>query len=160
MDTFDRAFEIVVGVEGNYVNDPADPGGETKFGISKRSYPDVDIAALTLDEAKAIHRRDFWDPYKCGDMPWRWALAIYDTELNQGSRAVAWAQEAEGIVEDGIVGGMTLAAMNGQYNDDLFDAFMAIRLAHYAAGAGYARFGKGWFKRVIHIARAGEHPPS
>ena len=53
--SFDKAFEILIGHEGGYVNHPDDPGGETKFGISKRSYPDVNIAALTLDDSKLIY---------------------------------------------------------------------------------------------------------
>jgi lysozyme family protein len=58
---FNGAFEILIGHEGGYVDHPDDPGGETKYGISKRSYPEVNIAALTLDKAKAIYREDYWD---------------------------------------------------------------------------------------------------
>lgn len=47
--------------EGGCVNHPEDPGGETKFGITKRSYPHLNIRDLTLDDARAIYRRDFWD---------------------------------------------------------------------------------------------------
>jgi lysozyme family protein len=42
--TFDEAFDKLIDHEGGYVNDPKDPGGETKFGISKRQYPTLDIA--------------------------------------------------------------------------------------------------------------------
>ena len=57
---FDVAFEKLIGHEGGYVNDARDPGGETKYGISKRAYPDEDIAGLTLERAKQIYRRDCW----------------------------------------------------------------------------------------------------
>ena len=57
---FDQAFDRLISNEGGYVNNPADPGGETNWGISKRSYPDVDIANLTREGAKAIYLRDFW----------------------------------------------------------------------------------------------------
>ena len=60
--TFDQAFDRLIGHEGGYVNDSADPGGETKFGISKRSYPNVDIKNLTREQAKTIYLRDFWQP--------------------------------------------------------------------------------------------------
>ena len=49
MSAFDIAFKLTIGHEGGYVNDPDDPGGETNYGISKRSYPDVDIANITID---------------------------------------------------------------------------------------------------------------
>ena len=61
MSNFDRAFRFLIGEEGGYSADPHDPGGETKFGISKRAYPQLDIKSLTLDQAKAIYRRDYWD---------------------------------------------------------------------------------------------------
>ena len=53
---FEDAFDRLISHEGGYVNDPLDPGGETKFGISKRSYPTLDIAALTREDARAIYR--------------------------------------------------------------------------------------------------------
>ncbi|WP_425526518.1 glycosyl hydrolase 108 family protein [Xanthomonas oryzae] len=46
--------------EGGYVNDPRDPGGETQWGISKRAYPELNIRALTRDQAIEIYRRDYW----------------------------------------------------------------------------------------------------
>ena len=52
--TFDEAFDTLIGHEGGYSNDPRDPGGETRYGISKRAYPDVNIATLTLEQAKFI----------------------------------------------------------------------------------------------------------
>ncbi|MBI5843910.1 MAG: hypothetical protein HZB23_04475 [Deltaproteobacteria bacterium] len=45
--------------EGGYVNDPADPGGETRFGISRRAYPNEDIKALTRERAAEIYYRDY-----------------------------------------------------------------------------------------------------
>ena len=57
---FDKAFEFTIGVEGGYVNDPSDPGGETKFGVSKKSYPNLDIKNLTITQAKEIYYKDYW----------------------------------------------------------------------------------------------------
>ena len=57
---FERAVTRLLGDEGGYVDNPADPGGETKFGITKREYPQVDIAALTRAEAIAIYYCDWW----------------------------------------------------------------------------------------------------
>lgn len=59
-DSFDKAFEIVIGFEGGYSNDSNDPGGETKHGISKRYNPDVDIKNLTLEGAKQIYLERYW----------------------------------------------------------------------------------------------------
>ena len=74
MTTFDQAFAIVIGEEGGYVNDPNDPGGETKYGIAKNSHPNVDIANLTLDQAKAIYKTEYWDKVFGDTLPRSWPL--------------------------------------------------------------------------------------
>src|SRR5690606_39725856 len=63
-ERFLRAVEVVLEHEGGYVNDPRDPGGETNWGISKRAYPDLDIANLTRTDAIAIYYRDWWQRYE------------------------------------------------------------------------------------------------
>ena len=158
MDAFDAAFDIIVGEEGALARDPADPGGETKFGISKRAYPSLDIAALTLDAAKAIYRRDYWDRHRCGEMPWRWGLAVFDACINQGS-GVRWAQLALSVDADGAVGPETLALMAKAPDDD-YRAFLALRAEAYAHAREFAIYGHGWLKRLVRIAQAGEHPPN
>ena len=158
MDTFDAALALVVGEEGNYSNDPRDTGGETKFGISKRAYPQLDIAALSLDKAKAIYRRDYWERNRCGEMPWRWALAVFDACVNQGG-GVRWAQLALSTVEDGTVGPETLALMASAADDD-YRGFLALRAEAYVRERSSAIYGHGWLKRLFRIAQAGEHPPA
>jgi lysozyme family protein len=158
MDLFDAAFAIIVGEEGGYVRGLADPGGETKFGISQRAYPSLDIAALTLADAKAIYRRDFWDRHRCGDMPWRWALALFDSCVNQGG-GVHWAQLALAAVADGALGPATLALMAKAPDDD-YRAFLALRAEAYARDRDFATYGRGWLKRLFRIAQAAEHPPT
>jgi len=76
MTAFDKAFEILIGHEGGYVNDVNDRGGETRYGISKRAYPHIDIANLTLAQAKEIYRTDYWDKVKCSSLPPDLALLV------------------------------------------------------------------------------------
>jgi lysozyme family protein len=64
MSKFDEIIEVVLEHEGGYVNDPKDPGGETNFGIAKRSNPDVDIKNLTKAEASLIYKTKYWDKNK------------------------------------------------------------------------------------------------
>ena len=158
MDAFGAAFAVIVGEEGGYARDPSDPGGETKFGISRRAYPSLDIAALTLDDAKAIYRHDYWERHRCCEMPWRWALALFDAAVNQGG-GVRWAQFALSTVEDGAVGPETLLLM-AKATDDDYRAFLALRGEAYARQPAFATFGHGWLKRLFRIAQAGEHPPA
>src|SRR5215472_7824652 len=84
MSAFDQAFEIVVGHEGGYSNNSSDPGGETMYGISKRSYPDIVISTLTLDQAKAIYERDYWNKAGCDLCDPGLALVLFDAAVNNG----------------------------------------------------------------------------
>lgn len=126
--TFDRAFDMVIGAEGGYSDDPKDPGGETNFGISKRAYPNVDIKGLTLAAAKEIYFRDYWVPADCGyivDEPM--AILVFDCAVNQGvSRAKQIAAKAKTPVE-----------------------FQAERALHYASLPTFQHFGRGWMRRLF-----------
>ncbi|KWT77357.1 glycosyl hydrolase 108 family protein [Candidatus Magnetominusculus xianensis] len=62
---YTAAVRFVLDAEGGYVNDPDDPGGETKYGISKRAYPSLDIKSLTIEDAKRLYRRDYWGRASC-----------------------------------------------------------------------------------------------
>jgi len=77
-----------------YTNDPVDPGGETKYGISKRAYPDVDIKSLTLAEASLLYKRDYWDKLGCDFMEKKLAIAAFDCAVNCGvGRTKTWLAE-------------------------------------------------------------------
>ncbi len=132
MADFDRAFKYLIGEEGGYVNDPADPGGETKYGISARSYPRVNIRDLTLTDAKAIYKRDFWDPLQLDQRQWGAALCLFDCAVNQGlTRAKA------------------LLAQVATSSQPFVVAFQAERALHYASLPTFARFGRGWMRRLL-----------
>lgn len=91
-----------LGREGGYVRDPADPGGETKFGISKRAYPDLNIKLLTADDAIAIYCRDYWQkPGISRIQDHDLARKTFDLGVNTGSkRAIRMLQRAINIVCD------------------------------------------------------------
>jgi lysozyme family protein len=132
MSDFDAAFAIVVGLEGDYVNDPQDPGGETKFGISKRAHPNEDIPNLTLDRAKAIYLGTYWQATGCDALKWPMSLYVFDCAVNQGpARAVGFERLADG---DAV-------------------KFLAERALHYASLSTFARFGRGWMRRLFTLTQ-------
>lgn len=158
MSNFLRACNIVVGVEAGYVNDPRDPGGETKYGISKRSYPNVDIANLTLAAAQAIYLPDFWDEVQGDMLPWPLALFVFDSAVNQGQEtARVLMQTALGVKADGNFGPQTLTAAA---NSMPWHAahFMTVRAKRYLIAPNFAIDGDGWFNRLFVIALAGGSP--
>lgn len=81
---FERAFDFVIGAEEGYTNDPDDPGGETKYGISKRSYPELDIKSITLEQAKGIYFEDYWNQTGCEELPFPMDVFAFDSAVNQG----------------------------------------------------------------------------
>ena len=84
-EKFTMCVEFVLDREGRtYENNPADPGGETAFGISKRAYPNLDIKSLTEDKAKDIYFNDYWLKMHCDSFETKKALCIFDCAVNQG----------------------------------------------------------------------------
>ena len=153
MSNFPRAVAIVVGHEGEYANHPADPGGETKFGITKRSYPATDIAALTLAGAQEIYRRDYWAPLRCDEMPWAIALSTFDASVNSGTRTAArWLQTAVKVSSDGAIGAITLAAVARADPHEIAAELIARRLHLMAGLPGWGAFGLGWSRRLARLA--------
>lgn len=149
MSLFPALIERVLSHEGGYVNDPRDPGGETKFGIAKRSYPAVDIRNLTREGAMAIYERDFWARVQGDRLPRAFAFQALDAAVNHGiGNAVRWMQRAAGVADDGVIGPMTLAAVARTEPADLVLAFNAERLEFYAKLQTFDTFGRGWTRRV------------
>ncbi len=96
MNIFTQALNFSLKWEGEYSFDKEDPGGETKFGISKRAYPDIDIKSLTRAEAEVIYKRDYWDKAGCESMEPKLAIAVFDSAVNCGvGRVRSWLSEKE-----------------------------------------------------------------
>lgn len=147
--TYDEAFEALIGHEGGYVDHPDDPGGETKFGLTKRSYPYLDIPNVTLQQAKDIYYNDFWHKAKCPLMPERLRFDVFDTAVNAGpSVAIKLVQRAVGEEEDGIFGPKTAAAVAGMDPGQLDRLFNAYRLLFLTDLKTFPTFGRGWVRRV------------
>jgi lysozyme family protein len=146
---FDQSFEKLLGHEGGYVNSRADPGGETKFGISARSYPGEDIKGLTVERARAIYLRDFWGPACCDALPDALKLQVFDMAVNSGiTAAIKTLQKAVGAVDDGVMGPLTLQALQSMPVPRLVARFNAYRLSLMSDLPSWPAFGRGWVKRV------------
>jgi lysozyme family protein len=160
MADFEKAVNRTLDIEGGYVDDPHDYGGETKFGISKRSYPDIDIAALTMKGAKAIYKRDYWDKLlldTIGDQVI--AEELFDTAVNMGWRTAAKFLQLSinalgGVLKvDGIIGPKTAAAVNSYPHPmSLFKALNAYQGKRYIEiierDESQERFFRGWLERI------------
>lgn len=146
---FDAAFEALLGHEGGYVNNRHDPGKETKYGISRASYPGEDILGMTLERAKTIYARDYWGPAGCDAMPEGARLQVFDTAVNSGVKtAIKMTQRAVQVDDDGILGPRTLQALQSMPPARFVARFNGQRLAYLADLATWPAFGRGWARRV------------
>lgn len=114
---FVRAVEIVLRHEGGLADNPSDPGGITNYGISRRSYPNLDIAGLTREQAAEIYYRDWWCRYGYGRLPDQIAIKLMDLAVpapaaaHRSLQRAARANGIQGLADDGILGPLTIAAV-------------------------------------------------
>ena len=155
MAKFENVIDKVLVNEGGYVNDPSDRGGETKFGISKRAYPNVDIKNLTTDEAKAIYKQDYWDKINGDDIADDLvAYEIFDTAVNMGVRTASkLAQMVVNSHPDGIIGSKTLKKLNSIDKELFIAMFKLSKIARYTylvkKYPSNKKFFYGWIVRVM-----------
>lgn len=147
--TFDDVFDRVIGHEGGYNHYPEDPGGETNWGISKRSYPMLNIATLTREQAREIYRRDFWNRLLGDTLPSSVAFQLFDFAVNSGvETAVRYLQRAVGVADDGHWGPVSAAAAMKMPEADLIMRLNAARLDFMTRLHGWPDFGRGWARRI------------
>lgn len=157
MGAWEKVIEFVLAYEGGLTDDPTDPGGLTNFGISQRAYPDLDIRALTVNDAKKIYKRDYWDACRCGEMPEPFAICLFDAAVNMGVRkAIKILQVALRLHPDGIIGPKTMDAVNlaGDYG---LMRFLARRIVEYfdiiQQNPSLKVYAMNWNYRVIKLQR-------
>jgi lysozyme family protein len=161
---FDQAFAIVVGHEGGFTDNRADSGNwtggavgagdlkGTKYGISAASYPTLDIRNLSLDEAKAIYRRDYWDATSCDEWDPSLALLVFDSAVNNGvSRATRFLQASVGVAQDGIIGPQTRNAVLAGDAAETAAELHAQRIYFMAGLPTWQTFGLGWSRRLARL---------
>jgi len=158
MENFDKAFSILLTCEGGYSNDPNDSGGATKYGISQKSYPTLDIENLTIDQAKQIYLDNYWNPLQCDKLPYPVAALLFCEAVNMegsGSKGVAvqLLQEAVGATQDGIMGQQTIGLTNAHQSATLCDLLGALFATRYTNLKEFPTYGKGWLTRLFKIQR-------
>ena len=154
---FDDIIEQVLNHEGGYVNDPDDPGGETKYGIAKKFNPDVDIKNLTKEGAKEIYYEKYWKPSKADQLPKRMRHIYFDMVVNFGrGGAVRVLQQAavskgHNIKVDGGIGPNTIKAMQNVETDRI-RAYRVLKFARIVIKRPtQEKFWLGWFRRASEV---------
>jgi len=163
---FDRAFEKVVMLEGGYVNDPYDRGGETKYGITEEVARDYGYEGkmkyLSLSTAEDIYRENYWKQNKLNQFKHKdVACKVFDIAVNMGNRAaIRLLQKAynklnkKNIVVDGLIGNETLTAVNSyDHSRNLIQALSILQGERYFKivenDNSQIRFIRGWLNRIF-----------
>jgi len=159
---FQTAYNILLALEGGFVNHKYDRGGETKFGISQRQYPDVNIKALTKEKAMAITKKDYWDKLCCDAFHYEeLRLELLDFGFVAGtSRCARYLQQALNLIGypvevDSIIGPGTVSQANSattKYALSLINALKGEEYIHFKRLAlkdkKQQAFIKGWLARI------------
>jgi len=159
-DNFDEALKAVLHHEGGFVNHPADPGGMTNLGVTKKVWEEwvgheVDekaIRALTPEVVGPMYRKKYWDKIRGDDLPTGVDYAVFDAAVNSGpGRAAKWLQGCVGVEQDGGIGPKTLAAVAAFDPKDLVEDYAKRRLSFLMELPHWGAFGKGWSRRVAEV---------
>jgi len=150
---FEKVINIILNNEGGYCWHKDDPGGETKYGISARNFPNENIKNLTEDRAKELYYINYWVPLNLsGINNSELVLQIFDFAVNAGmNRAIKFVQEIAGVEVDGAMGPITKKAIN-EYKLDIVELYKHRRRKYYRELAKKRSemkvFLKGWLKRI------------
>jgi lysozyme family protein len=156
---FDRAVSFLLKQEGGWTTDT---GGATRFGISQKAYPDIDLSKLTTEGAKEIYRRDYWDRLGLGELPHTVALVMLEASVNLGHKAAVKCLQrsinrlsgSQRLKVDGDLGPITRRAVLAQPGKLLAMLVAIGRLEiHYrlAAAPKYAPYIRGWAGRCVRL---------
>ena len=162
LTTFDEIVDAIIEHEGGnkYTHDPKDPGGGTRFGISKNRYPRENIKKLTRERAIELYKKDYWDRYAVERMPKKFRYIYMDMVVNMGPGRAKRAMQrgANGTVDpplviDGRLGPKTMRALKHRKVD--IGKIRAARIFYYctlvARKPELMRFLEGWIARALEV---------
>ena len=160
MAAFSDVLNDIMDFEGGYVNDPDDPGSETKYGISKTQYPNIDIKNLTFAEASSILEKDYWNRYRLSEINSQLIanklfLAFINLSPLSVARRVQTALNNCGanVMTDGVLGTASITAINYILEARLLDAIrvelMRLYLYRVKTAPIKIKYLEGWGWRAI-----------
>lgn len=169
MANFNIAYQFVEAAEGGFQIYSTDPGNYnslgqlvgTNWGISAPVYEDwigrpptrQDMESMSKEEAKQIYRSKYWDRIR-GDEIQSQAVAnvFLDGHVNHGRSGIRMMQKVVDVDQDGIVGPITLAAINSRPPNAVVRQYIQEREKLYYWLAenrdGMAMFLNGWLNRL------------
>ena len=152
---FQECLDLVLKSEGGWVNNPADPGGETNLGVTKRVWEEYvghavkTMKNLTKDDVAPMYELKYWRPCYCEVLPRGLDFVIFSMGVNAGpGRSVKLLQQSIGCVPDGVIGPRTRELISASNSANLIAKFSETRREYYRSLKTFPIFGKGWLARV------------
>ena len=168
-DAFPAALDEVLTHEGGFSNNPADPGGMTCMGVTKRAWEhfvgrpvsEMEMRSLTREQVAPLYRKAYWNACCCDQLPGGLALCVFDFAVNAGpGRAVRFLQRVVGATQDGVCGSMTLgrvaAFVEAHGQEAAIKAYQDARRDYYRSLSTFAVFGRGWLRRCDEVQAVAE----
>lgn len=163
-ENFEAALKAILHHEGGYVNHPADPGGMTNLGVTKRVWEEwvghevseKIMRELTPEIVGPMYKVKYWDKIKGDELPTGVDYVVFDAAVNSGpGRAAKWLQACVGVEPDGGIGPKTLAAVRAFDANQLIEDYAKRRLSFLIDLPTWNTFGKGWGRRVAEVQKTG-----
>ena len=164
-ENFEKSLELVLQHEGGYVNHPSDPGGRTNLGVTQRVWEqyvghkvdEAEMRSLTKEMVSPLYRKEYWDAVRGDQLPSGADYLAFDFAVNAGSfRCVKTIQRALNITADGVIGPVTVKAIQDTNAEDFINNFSAAKESFYRGLTNFPTFGKGWLNRVAEGKKAAE----
>ena len=169
-ENWERSFELMLGSEGGFNDDPRDNGnklpdgrpGSTMLGVTQYNWEawsghqvtHEQMKKLKPEDVKPFYKKKFWDACRCNDLPEGIDYLVFDFAVNAGvGRSAKTLQSAVGATPDGAIGPLTLAAVAKQSETELIDNFSAAKVDFYV-GLNNSTYEDGWLNRVKHVRTA------
>jgi lysozyme family protein len=156
-DSFKECLDLVLKSEGGYVNNPADPGGMTNLGVTKRVWEEFtgheadekEMRSLTPEKVAPLYEQRFWRPCYGEVLPRGLDFVVFSMGVNAGpGRAIKLLQSSIGCVPDGVIGPKTRGLICDSNTATLIAKFSETRREYYRSLKTFPIFGKGWLARV------------
>ena len=164
-NNFEKALALVLQHEGGYVNHPSDPGGRTNLGVTQRVWEqyvghpvdEAEMRSLTKEMVSPLYRKEYWDAVQGDKLPCGADYLAFDFAVNAGSfRSIKTIQRALNITADGVIGPVTLKAIQDANAEDFINNFTNAKESFYRSLANFPTFGRGWLNRVAESKRIAE----
>ena len=164
-ENFEKSLDLVLAHEGGYVHHALDPGGMTNLGVTQRVWEqyvghpvdEAEMRSLTKELVAPLYRKEYWDAVRGDQLPSGADYLAFDFAVNAGSfRSIKTIQRALNITADGVIGPVTLKAIQDTNAEDFINNFTDAKESFYKGLANFPTFGRGWLNRVAESKRIAE----